>query len=91
MTLFNAGLTRISIIVLLNLLIFPFFSIAGSPGDPAKKAAAIHHAVLTIDSHTDTPLQMMQKGFDMAVNHDARKEYSKIDFPRMKEGGLFNE
>ena len=53
-----------------------------------KKAAAIHHAVFTIDSHTDTPMQMMQKGFDMSVRHDARTEYSKIDFARMKEGGL---
>ena len=58
------------------------------PGELEKKAAAIHKAVITIDSHTDTPMQMMQKGFDMAVRHDARKEYSKIDFPRMKEGGL---
>ncbi len=57
------------------------------PGELEKKAAAIHKAVITIDSHTDTPMQMMQKGFDMSVRHDARKEYSKIDFPRMKEGG----
>ena len=58
------------------------------PGELEKKAAAIHKAVITIDSHTDTPMQMMQKGFDISVRHDARKEYSKIDFPRMKEGGL---
>jgi membrane dipeptidase len=57
-------------------------------GDLEKKAAAIHQSVLTIDSHNDTPLRMMQKGFDMSVRHDARKEYTKIDFPRMQEGGL---
>jgi membrane dipeptidase len=60
----------------------------GKPGDLEKKAAEIHQAVFTIDSHTDAPLRLMQKGFDMSVSHDARKEYTKIDFPRMKEGGL---
>ena len=54
----------------------------------AVKAAKIHASVITIDSHTDTPLRMMQKGFDMIQRHDPRKEYTKIDFPRMKEGGL---
>jgi len=58
------------------------------PGTPEQKAAEIHRSVLTIDSHTDTPLQLLQQGFDMSVRHDARNEYSKVDFPRMKEGGL---
>ena len=53
-----------------------------------KHARKIHESVITIDSHTDTPLRMIQPGFDMSVRHDARKEYTKIDFPRMKEGGL---
>lgn len=53
-----------------------------------KKAAKIHHEVLTIDSHNDAPLRMVQPGFDIGVWHDARKEHSKIDFPRMKAGGL---
>ena len=58
------------------------------PGSLEKKASEIHQAVLTLDSHTDTPLQMVQKGFDISVSHDARRDHSKIDFPRMKEGGL---
>jgi len=62
--------------------------IAGKPGGLEKKAAEIHHAVITIDSHTDAPLRLIQKGFDMSVRHDPRKEYTKVDFPRMKEGGL---
>ncbi len=64
-------------------------SLAGND-DPAiiAKAAKIHASVITIDSHTDTPLRMMQPGFDLNVWHDPHKEYSKVDFPRMKEGGL---
>ncbi|MDP1623518.1 MAG: dipeptidase [Bacteroidales bacterium] len=74
-------------------LILGFLTLIGSyaaekPGALERKAAEIHRAVLTIDSHTDTPLQMIRKGFDISVRHDARKEYSKIDLPRMKEGGL---
>jgi len=64
------------------------YSWAGNPAGIEKKAAKIHREVLTIDSHTDTPLRMMQKGFDISVRHDPRKEYTKVDFPRMKEGGL---
>jgi membrane dipeptidase len=70
------------------LLCISWVSAASSPGDTAQLAARIHRAVLTLDSHTDTPLRMVQPGFDISVRHDARTEYTKIDFPRMKEGGL---
>lgn len=75
-------------IILLSLLICLQSQSAEKPDGLTKKAAAIHRAVITIDSHTDTPLQLIQKGFDISVEHDSRKEYSKIDFPRMKTGGL---
>lgn len=52
------------------------------------RAAAIHHSVTTIDSHTDTPLRMLSAGFDLSQKHDPRTEYSRVDFPRMREGGL---
>lgn len=61
---------------------------AGNPDKLAQKAERIHRSVFTIDSHTDTPLHMMQKGFDLSQRHDPRTEYSKIDFPRMRQGGL---
>jgi membrane dipeptidase len=53
-----------------------------------SRALAIHAGCLTIDSHTDTPLRMMQTGFNIAERHDSKKEYSKVDLPKMKEGGL---
>lgn len=56
--------------------------------DLVKKALAIHDRVLTIDTHADTPLRMIQPGFDMAERHDPRETGSKVDYPRMKEGGL---
>lgn len=48
----------------------------------------IHKNALTIDTHTDTPLNMMDEDFNMGVAHDGKETRSTIDFPRMKEGGL---
>jgi membrane dipeptidase len=53
-----------------------------------RKAARIHEAALTIDSHTDTPLLLTRPGFDFTERHDPRRGRSKIDLPRMKEGGM---
>ncbi|MCF8396540.1 MAG: dipeptidase [Bacteroidales bacterium] len=53
-----------------------------------EKAARIHQKVLTIDSHTDTPLRFTRSDFDLAEKHDPRESRSKVDFPRMQEGGL---
>ncbi len=51
-------------------------------------AEALHRSMVTIDTHTDTPLRMMREDFDVARRHDPLDDDSKLDFPRMKEGGL---
>ena len=56
--------------------------------DLRAKALAIHDRVLTVDTHADTPLRMIEPGFDMAERHDPNETGSKVDYPRMKEGGL---
>ncbi len=53
-----------------------------------QRALDIHDRVLTIDTHADTPLRMIEPGFDMSVRHDPDETGSKVDYPRMKEGGL---
>ncbi|WP_422083079.1 dipeptidase [Ulvibacterium sp.] len=53
-----------------------------------QKALEIHKRVLTLDTHADTPLRMIEPGFDMAKRHDPRETGSKVDYPRMIEGGL---
>jgi len=53
-----------------------------------SRALEIHDRVLTVDTHADTPLRMIEPGFDMAVRHDPNETGSKVDYPRMKEGGL---
>ncbi|MEN1785355.1 MAG: dipeptidase [Bacteroidota bacterium] len=53
-----------------------------------EEALAIHDRILTLDTHADTPLRMIEPGFDMAERHDPKETGSKVDYPRMKEGGL---
>lgn len=47
-----------------------------------------HQSLLTIDSHTDTPLNIIRHGLDLSLWSIPEKDGSKIDFPRMKKGGL---
>ncbi len=53
-----------------------------------EKALEIHKRVLTLDTHADTPLRMIEPGFDMADRHDPNETGSKVDYPRMIEGDL---
>ena len=52
------------------------------------RALDIHERVLTVDTHADTPLRMIEPGFDLAKRYDPLETGSKVDYPRMKEGGL---
>jgi membrane dipeptidase len=52
------------------------------------EAQKIHAELLTIDSHTDTPLWFVRGYFDLSQRHNPREHGSKLDFPRMIEGGL---
>ena len=53
-----------------------------------QTALDIHKRVLTLDTHADTPLRMIEPGFDMAERHDPNETGSKVDYPRMVEGDL---
>lgn len=52
------------------------------------RALQIHAGSITIDSHTDTPLYLTRPGFDFGARQDARRHGSRLDIPRMQEGGL---
>ena len=76
-----------SIITVLYLM----FAVSVSAGNKneeklLKKAAEIQHSAFTVDSHTDTPMRLMTGDFDISRRHD--QQSSKVDFPRMREGGL---
>jgi membrane dipeptidase len=77
---------------LLLLLISLPLIISSFSHDNAKlkaKAAAIHEAVLTVDSHCDTPMRLTDENFDVSLHHKSKSRRSgKVDLPRMKQGGL---
>ena len=53
-----------------------------------SKAEHIHRQVLTVDTHTDTPLNLGDPEFDLGKRHDPDSSYSRIDLPRMQDGDM---
>lgn len=53
-----------------------------------EQAKSIHEEILTLDSHTDTPLMLGRRGLDLGEYNDPHRGGGKVDFPRMDEGGL---
>jgi len=50
----------------------------------SRRADRIHEQYLTVDTHCDTPLEIIQTDYDLGEKHDR----NCVDFPRMIEGGL---
>ncbi len=67
------------------LLIALFFAGCGNDEERlVKQARKMHSNMLTVDTHCDTPMDMVRSDFDLGVEH---KE-GCVDFPRMSNGGL---
>ncbi len=43
----------------------------------ANTAARIHERALTIDTHVDTPMRLVGKGFDIGVRHDTVRKVAE--------------
>lgn len=56
---------------------------------PVSEAAqALHERVLVLDSHIDTTRLLEQPGWNVLERHDAVRDLSQVDWPRLREGGL---
>lgn len=54
-----------------------------------QRVARIHDAALTVDTHTDTPMVVMDGDRDLSQRHETGEPGSGyLDFPRMMDGGL---
>ncbi|MCU4174148.1 dipeptidase [Carboxylicivirga sp. N1Y90] len=51
-----------------------------------KDVQSVHMQAITIDTHCDTPMKFINKGFDIGAEHQAPS--SRVDLPRMEKGGL---
>lgn len=53
-----------------------------------KKEYQLHEKLLTLDSHLDTPASLDLPGWSIGEEHDVLHDYTQVDLPRMKKGGL---
>jgi len=75
-------------ILLLIGIVFFIGCIQAEP-DYQAEAHKIHKEVLTIDTHIDTPMLMLNDDWNIAEEHSMNgKDMSRVDLPRMKKGGL---
>ena len=56
--------------------------------DLNKRADKIHKEIISIDTHSDTPLNFLDEDFDIGKWNNFDSTRSRIDFPRMKAGKL---
>ncbi len=68
----------------ISLIILIFSGCSNNDERLVKRAEKIHEAVLTVDTHCDTPMDFSRSDFDLGKRHDD----GCVDFPRMIEGGL---
>ena len=52
----------------------------------SEKSRSLHEQISKLDSHLDTPLNLLDEGFNISERHEAKD--SKFDIPKMKEGDL---
>ena len=75
------------------IILIVMFTISACTNNSRKEisrdeAVRIHQSLLTIDSHTDTPLRFSRRSTDLSQRSDPHRRGGKLDFPRMQEGGL---
>ena len=54
----------------------------------SSRAKALHRQVLTLDTHLDTPASLAIDGWSITEAHDVHRDYTQVDLPRMRQGGL---
>jgi len=57
-------------------------------GEVSPEALRVHRSVLTLDTHLDTPALLEIPGWSILDRHDAKRDFSQVDVPRMKQGHL---
>ena len=51
-------------------------------------ARKVHEDALVLDTHLDTPANLVRPGWDIADDHAHEGDMSQVDLPRMRSGGL---
>nr|WP_228730026.1 dipeptidase [Shewanella avicenniae] len=53
-----------------------------------QQAIEIQQSLLTLDTHLDTPANLVQPGFDIMARHSYDHDFNQVDVPRMQDGVL---
>ena len=67
--------------------LLPLCAMAQAP-TVSKRDYQLHQKLLTLDSHLDTPASLDLPGWSIDDEHDVLHDYTQVDLPRMKKGGL---
>ena len=59
--------------------------VAHAAPNPAR---ALHHRLICLDTHLDTPASLARTGWDIMKRHGGEIDSTQVDYPRMVEGGL---
>ncbi len=55
---------------------------------PARPPKDLHHRLICLDTHLDTPMSFARTGWDILKRHGGDIDSTQVDYPRMVEGGL---
>ena len=73
---------------LITSLFFSVFICLSACKNKDNNVDEIHSDAFTIDTHVDTPYYLLEEKFEIGEYHKYEPGGSRVDFPRMKEGGL---
>ncbi|MCB8963460.1 MAG: membrane dipeptidase [Bacteroidales bacterium] len=79
-------MNRLNFLLLAGLLV-ACKSTPKSDADLIKHAKELHAQIVTLDTHTDTPLNFLRTGFDFSGDSNSARG-SKVDLKKMEEGLL---
>lgn len=74
--------------VMLGAALIALLSGPASAQAVSKKVVQLHQKLLTLDSHLDTPASLDLPGWSIDEEHGVHLDYTQVDLPRMKKGGL---
>ena len=61
---------------------------SASAAEAGEAARALHDRILVLDTHLDTPANFPRPGWNIRDDHSAERDFSQVDLPRMRSGGL---
>lgn len=62
--------------------------ISGQAQEVTRQVYQLHQKLLTLDSHLDTPASLDLPGWSIDEEHGVHSDFTQVDLPRMKKGGL---